>query len=255
MTRRRRRFATKSLALLICGTMAAALVSCKGSEQAAASAPRSSSTRASPAASGRADRAASNDIKQKLSRSTSLLMDSLQKPTTSYHFAFKAQENINSKFPADKTAKPEVGPYELEGDFTPDETNFTSVRGTQKAVHKAGKDDELARGMANLELIGPVTSTGLIMAFAQLVAQPSGSEALGGVEADKYQFDTTTAVGSTKAGLDIAKGLLTNIQSTRGTVWLEKSSGKLVKFNIDADFADNNNHAWKEHYDGELTRK
>ena len=211
----------------------------------------------SPASSASAGvgRAAPSDTKQKLQGCTKLLLDSLEKPTAPYHLSYKAQENINLKYPRDAAAKPEVGPVELEADISPDQINLTSVRGKQKTEHKAAKTDQLAWSMANLELIGPVTSTALMLAFGQMVAQPAGSGTAGGVSADKYEFDTATATGSTKAGLDIARGMITNLQSTKGTVWLEKSTGKLVKFDIDASFADQHSNSWQEHYEGEVTPK
>jgi len=49
--------------------------------------------------------------------------------------------------------------------------------------------------------------------------------------------------------------MITNLQSTKGTVWLEKSTGKLVKFDIAASFADQHSNSWQEHYEGEVTPK
>jgi len=199
--------------------------------------------------------APANDVKQKLGRCTSLLMESFQKPTAAYHFSYKAQENINPKFPMNKTAKPEVGPVEIEADISPDQLNLASVRGKEKTDHKAGKTDQLGWGMANLELIGPVTSTGMMLAFGQMVAQPAGTGTAGGVDAERYDFDTNSATGTTKTGMDIARAMITNMQSSKGTVWLEKSTGKLVKFDIDASFADSQSNSWMEHYEGEVSLK
>jgi len=233
------------VAVLAGFTILAACSGSSGSSKTGSSAPASSARMAST----------NNDTKKKFQDCTKLLMDSLQKPTAPYHFSYKAQENINPKFPMDKTAKPEVGPVELEGDFSPDEISLTSVRGKEKTEHKAAKTDQLAWSMTALDTSGPILSTGMMLAFGQLVAQSSGSDSVGGVPADKYDFDTSSATGSTKAGLDIAKAMLTNIQSTKGTVWIEKSTGKLVKFNIDADYADKNSNSWKEHYEGVVTPK
>jgi hypothetical protein len=245
---------TKSLALLACPLIAGSLA-CKSSTSTSSSARSASTPSSSPPAShvsARADRATSNDTKRKFSDCTRLLMESLQKPTTPYRFSYKAQENINPKFPMDKTAKPEMGPVEVVADSTGDDINITTVRGQKKTAHRAAKTDELAWSMATLELIGPVAGTGILLAFGQPVAQAAGSDTVGGVAADKYDFDTSMATGSTKAGLEIAKSMLTSIQSTKGTIWLEKSTGRLVKFNIDADFADRNNTSWKEHHEGEV---
>ena len=236
--------------LVIAGSLA-----CQSSKPASSS-TRSSSTPGSstPAsfASARADRDTGNDTRRKFGDCTKLLLESLEKPTAPFRFSYKAQENINPKFPADKTAKPEVGPVEVVADSTPDQIAITVVRGNKKTEQKAAKTDQLAWSMATLELIGPVAGTGVLLAFGQPVAQPAGSDTVGGVAADKYDFDTSTATGTTKAGLEIAKSMLTSIQSTRGTIWLEKSTGKLVKFNIDTDFADRNNTSWKEHHEGEV---
>jgi hypothetical protein len=242
----------KALAALACLAMIALLAGCHnagpGSEGKGSTAPPASSASAGVVRPP-------SDVKQKLQRCTSLLMESLQKPTASYHFSYKAQENINPKFPMDKTSKPEVGPVEVEADISPDQINLTSLRGRQKTEQKAAKTDQLAWSMANLETIGPVTSTAIMLAFGQLVAQPAGSGTAGGVDADKYEFDTSTATGTTKTGMDIARSMITNLVVSKGTVWLEKSTGKLVKFDIDASFADQRSNAWNERYEGEVTLK
>jgi hypothetical protein len=245
---------TVGLALLACLVIAGS-PACKGSTSTSSSTRSASTPGSSPPASfasARADRATSNDTKRKFGDCTRLLLESLEKPTAPFRFSYKAQENINPKFPADKTAKPEVGPVEVVADSTADELNITIVRGNKKTEQRAAKTDQLAWSMATMELIGPVAGTGILLAFGQPVAQATGSDTVGGVAADKYDFDTSTATGTTKAGLEIAKSMLTSIQSTRGTVWLEKSTGKLVKFNIDTDFADKNKTAWKEHHEGEV---
>lgn len=209
----------------------------------------------SPVSSALRERAMGSDTSKKLQNCTKLLMDSLEKPTSPFHFSYKAQQNINSKYPMDKTAKPEVGPVELQADVSPEELDITETRGGKRSEHKAKKSDEAAWAFAQLDLLGPLTNTGFVLAFGQLVARPAGSDTVGGVATDKYDFDTSTATGSTKVSLDIAKGIITNIQSTKGTVWLDKSTGRLVKFNLDGDFADKAGHAWKEHYEGEVAPK
>ncbi len=244
---------TRGIKAIACCAMILLLADCKN---AGTGADGKGGT-ASPASSASVGvaRPASGDIKQRLQHCTTLLMESLQKPTASYHFSYKAQENINPKFPMDKTAKPEVGPVEVEADVSPDQVSLTSLRGTQKTEQQATKADQLAWSMTNLELIGPVTSTAIMLAFGQMVAEPAGSGTAGGVDADKFEFDTSTATGTTKTGMDIARSMITNLQSTKGAVWLEKSTGKLVKFDIDASFANQQANSWKEHYEGEVTLK
>ncbi len=201
------------------------------------------------------ERSGANDASQKLQNCTKLLIDSIEKPTRSFHFTYKGQENINPRYPMDKTAKPEVGPVEVQADVSPEEIDVTSTRGKQRSTHKAKKGDEGAWAFAQLDLLGPMTGTGILLAFGQAVARPAGSETAGGVPADKYEFDTSTATGPTKVGLDMAKGMITNVDNTKGTVWLEKGTGRLAKFNMDADFKDKTGNSWKEHYEGEVTPK
>ncbi len=99
---------TRGIKAIACCAMILLLADCKN---AGTGADGKGGT-ASPASSASVGvaRPASGDIKQRLQHCTTLLMESLQKPTASYHFSYKAQENINPKFPMDKTAKPEVGP-------------------------------------------------------------------------------------------------------------------------------------------------
>jgi hypothetical protein len=56
-------------------------------------------------------------------------------------------------------------------------------------------------------------------------------------------------------GLAAARMVLTTIGDCKGMVWIAKDSGLLIRFNVDADYRDQNNHAWKEHYEGEVTPK
>jgi hypothetical protein len=49
--------------------------------------------------------------------------------------------------------------------------------------------------------------------------------------------------------------VVTTIKDCKGTAWIAEDSGLLIKFNIDADYQDKNNHSWKEHYEGMVTPK
>jgi hypothetical protein len=210
---------------------------------------------AAPITTARMERAVSSDLSKTIGESSRLLMDFLEKPTAAYHFSYKAQENINMKYPMDKSAKPEVGPVEVQVDGSPDEINLASVRGNKKTEHKAKKGDELAWSMAQLAIVGPVGNVGIVLAFGQLAARPTGSETVGGAPADRYDFDTAGAMGANKAAFEIARSMISNLQSTKGTIWIDKASRRLTKFNIDTDLADKVGNAWKEHYEGELTLK
>jgi hypothetical protein len=179
----------------------------------------------------------------------------MSKPTKSFHFSCKGQENISEKYMRDKTQAPEVGPVALEADISPDEVDVTQTRSQTTKVSKAKKGDEMNWAMNSLVLIGAITSPNFSIAIGSSVASSPSPDMVGTTPADKYTFDTSTATGPQKIGLDAVRSMLTNIKETKGTAWIAKDSGVMVKFNIDTDYLDKNGHAWQEHYEGEVTPK
>ncbi len=109
--------------------------------------------------------------------------------------------------------------------------------------------------LANMTLLGLMTNVNFSIAVGSTVSSLPSSDMLGTSLADKYTFDTKQANPSQKMGLDVARGMLAPIQESAGTAWIARNSGLLVKFNIDTDYLDKNGHAWKEHYEGEVTPK
>lgn len=196
-----------------------------------------------------------NEIVKKMSESSKILMDNMKDPKAPFRFAYKGQQNINNRFPMDKTAKPEIGTVSLDADLSPGEIDITEMRGEKKSETKAKKASDLDWSMAQLSLIGALTNPTFAMAVGSPVVSSAGSDSAGGTSCDKYVFDTTTATGSQKAGMEIAKSMLTNIKDAKGTVWVAQNTGQLTKFNIDVDYADKNGNAWAEHYEGETTPK
>ncbi|MGA3323429.1 MAG: hypothetical protein ABSF45_03075 [Terriglobia bacterium] len=192
---------------------------------------------------------------RRLSDGANKLMDAMNKPKTSFHFSFKGQENINDKFIRDQTQQPQVGPVALQADISPEEISLTETRGSTTKTSKAKKGDEMNWAMANLTTLGTMTSPNFVIAVASAVAAPPSTDLVGATPADKFTFDTTTATPSQKMGLDAARMVLTTIKDCKGTAWIAKESGLLIKFNVDADYLDKYNRAWKEHYEGEVTPK
>jgi hypothetical protein len=178
-------------------------------------------------------------------------MDAMSKPTGSFHFSFKGQENISK----DKTQPPEVGPVALQADISPEEINLTDTRGSTTKTSKAKKGDDISWAMANLTTLGVMINPDFAIAVASSVTSPPSTDLVGTTLADKFTFDTTHATPAQKMGLDAARAVMTNIRDCKGEAWIAKDSGLLIKFNIDADYLDKNNHAWKEHYEGAVTPK
>jgi hypothetical protein len=189
----------------------------------------------------------------RLSDGATKLMDAMDKPTKSFHFSFKGEENINMKYQQDKTQAPKVGPVALLAEISPEEISLTETRGSTTTTSKAKKGDDMSWAMANLTTLGVMTSPNFAIAVGSSVTSSPVTDLVGAIPADKFTFDTKAANPSQKVGLDAARSILTTIKDCKGTAWIAKDSGLLIKFNIDTDYVDKNNHAWTEHYEGEVT--
>jgi hypothetical protein len=93
----------------------------------------------------------------------------------------------------------------------------------------------------------------LVIALGASVTSPPSTDLVGMIAADRFTFDTAAPTPSQKLGLERARMVVTTIKGCRGTVWIAEDSGQLIKFNIDADYQDQNNQAWSEHYEGVVT--
>ncbi len=192
---------------------------------------------------------------RRLNNGATKLIDAMNKPTTSFHFSFKGQENIDDRFAADQTQQPLVAPVALEADISPEELDLVETRGSTKREIKAKWGDETNWAMANVTTLGTLTNPNLVIAVASGVATPPVADLVGLAPADEYTFDTSAATPSQKVGLKAARMVLSTIKDCKGTAWISKDSGVLIKFNIDADYVDRYNRAWREHYEGEVTPK
>ena len=210
--------------------------------------------RSRPSTTAITERAQGSDAGKKIQDGWKALMDACEKPADSFHFSYKAQKNVNPKYPMDKTAKPEVGPEEIEADISPEEINLKETHGTKKSSASAKKSDQLGWATAQLSMLGALGGPGIAMGYASAVARPAGSENVGTVSADKYEFDTSTASASQKTAYAMMQGMF-NYTGVKGAAWVDKKSGRLVKFNLDTDLSDKAGNSWKEHDEGEVTPK
>lgn len=192
---------------------------------------------------------------RRLSAGANKLVDALTKPTETFHFSFKGEQNLNDKYPEDKTQSPKVGPVTLEMDVSPEVRNIVETRGETRTTTRVAKTDEVNNAMANLALLGVMSEVNFSIALGSAVASSPSSDAVGTVPADKFTFDTSQANPTQKTALDIARAMLTTIQNTKGSAWIARDSGRMIKFNIDTDYEGKDGHAWKEHYEGDVTPK
>jgi hypothetical protein len=195
---------------------------------------------------------------RKIGDANKVLMDSLTKPNSAFHYSYQAQKNINPKYPRDPAAKPEVGPVSIEADVSPDELSVATVEGKKKTATKAKKTDQINWAMAQLSLTTSMLDPGMDLAFASPVAESAGTETVGSMAANKYSFDTSQASATQKTGIAIAQGMLggkVKIGSLKGTCWVDQASGKLVKYTIDSELSDQSGNSWKEHEEMLVTPK
>ncbi len=195
---------------------------------------------------------------KKVSDGMRLMMDSINKPEAPLHFSFKANENVNPKFPMTNGELPRLGPVTVEAELSQDEVTVAENRDGKQSQSKGSKSDAAAIGLAKLGVLGCMLEVTFPFAFAGPTAEAAGSDVVGGMPTDKYNMDTTTANATTQAGLamlgDMFNGKV-KIKSVKGSAWLEKSTGRLVKFNLDADLSTRDGYNWQEHYEAMVTPK
>jgi hypothetical protein len=193
---------------------------------------------------------------ERLSDGASKLMAAMKKPIEPFHFSYKGQENVNPPYPQNKTQLPRLGPVNLQADVSPEQISVTVKRGSTTKISNAKYGDEVNWSIANQAALGVMTNPTLVIAVGASVTSPPSTDLVGTALADRFEFDTTNAATPTqKEGLERARLVLTTIKDCKGTAWIAKDSGMLIKFRIDADYLDKDNHAWKEHYEGDVTPK
>ena len=194
-----------------------------------------------------------SQVKEKrLTRCVQVLVESMKNPQQSFHFSFKGQENLNPRFPKETSAKPDIGPVVLQADFTPGAVRLVSTRGKLKTEQKARKGEEPAWSLAQLDLLSALASTSFAMALGSSAAQTAGNGNVAGFPAEEFKFDTKTATGAEAVGVQMTRSMLTHLKDVEGSAWLATDTGRLLKFNIDADYADSHGRTWKERYEGEV---
>lgn len=233
--------------MLAAGTMAAVVAGCqsKAGPSSGFSAPLSGHS------SGAQD-------SKKVSDGIKLLMDSIDKPQAPLHFSYQATENVNPKFPMTNGELPRLGPVSVEADISPDEVSVTENRDGKQSEAKGSKSDAGAYGLAKLGVLGCMLDVTFPFAYAGPTAAAAGSDSVGGVATDKYDMDTTTANASTQAAMAMLGGMLNGklkVKSVKGSAWLEKSTGRLVKFDLSTELSMQDGHSWDEHYQVTVTPK
>jgi hypothetical protein len=184
---------------------------------------------------------------QRLNDGASKLIDAMKTPSESFHFSFEAEENLTS----DQSEPPDVGNVALEADITPEVIHMKETRGKETKATNAESSDEVKWEMAHMTMVRLMSNPMLVIAVGASIANPPSEDLVGSIAADKFVFDTASELTpAQKVGLGRARTVVSSIQSCKGTAWIAKDSGELVKFNIDAEYQDKNAQAWHEHFEG-----
>ncbi len=184
---------------------------------------------------------------QRLNDGASKLTDAMKKPSESFHFSYQAEENLT----IDPIDPPDVGKVALEADVTLEEIHLKETRGKVTEATKAESGNEVKWEMAHMTMVRLMSNPMLVIAVGASIANPPSEDLVGSIAADKFVFDTASELTpAQKVGLGRARTVISSIQSCKGTAWIAKDSGELVKFDIDAQYQDKNAHAWHEHYEG-----
>jgi hypothetical protein len=191
-----------------------------------------------------------------------LLLEALTKPADSFHFSFKGQMNTNHEWPRVAGSKPRVEPVTLEADISPDLVALTTVKDGKPVTSTAKKGDNMDWAMMPMVFLGPMTEANMSMAFASPAAHLAGTETVNGFDAEKYEFNTATAGPTEKTAIEAAKKMLGKMLNAaleygdiKGTTWVDKATGRMVKFNIDNQVHDKAGNSCAQHVEGEVTAK
>jgi len=185
-------------------------------------------------------------------------MEAINKPTVPTHFSYTAQENINPKFPQAAGSKPQVGAVQMEADIAPDKLSVSTTTNGQKKQAAAETADKMGTATGRLDVLTTLVNGNFTLAFGGVAAQPAGSENVGAVAADRYDINTATADATTQAGFQTAAAMLsgkTKVQSVKGSVWIDKATGRLVRYNVDTQFSDSTGDNWSEHHELLVTQQ
>lgn len=189
-------------------------------------------------------------LQRKFGEAAPNLMKALTEPTEALHFSYKAQAQVNPKYPMDAGAKPEVGPLGMEADVSPDVVTYEASKGDKKDTKSAKKEDQLAWSLAKLPLMGPMMNVSMLLAY--------GSPAARSADGVTWTFDSRTMGAAERTGMAMAQSMLrgkVKVEQIYGTLSIDPASGRLATFSLDVEMKDEAGNAWKEHHEGKAGKK
>lgn len=190
--------------------------------------------------------------------------DTITKPTGSFHLSFKKEE-------ADGTS------FSLEEDVTPSAMNGQETQVYPKTQSDPGGTKVFPRNATAGSHEWVMTANGIQLAYlnpmdirdAQDSVKYVSDEQVGGYAARRYDFDLSQLPASDRAGTVLGgrllggivnnatggKGAVMKDYNVKGSVWLAKDDGRMVKFVYDyvTTFTDGTQKT--SHHEGLVTKK
>ncbi len=189
-------------------------------------------------------------LQRKFGEAAPNLMKALTEPTEALHFSYKAETQINPKYPMDASAKPEIGPTGMEAEVSPEVVTYEVSKGDKKETKSAKKEDQLAWSLAKLPLMGPMMNVSMLLAY--------GSPAARSVDGVTWTFDSRTMGAAERTGMAMAQSMLrgkVKVEQIYGSLSIDPTNGRLATFSLDAEMKDEAGNAWKEHHEGKAGKK
>ncbi len=186
------------------------------------------------------------------------LANSLEKPAAPFHIALKksGSDGFTYECDADVSSDGIVG---KETDFAP----------TTKVGTDTFPANTTVKELKGTPLGSPswgYVRGGMVMAYmnghigeAQQGVKYVGDEQIGGYDARRYDFDLANVDATIKQAMKIGNAMPGTRQTKdfnmKGSAWIAKDDGRMVKFSYDNTFTFSNGEIDTTHYEGVVTRK
>lgn len=186
------------------------------------------------------------------------LQDSLGKPAGPFHVSFKKSgtDGFTTQCDADVSSDGIVGKQtdfapttKVGSDTFPAHTNVRDLKGTPVGSPEWG----YARG----NIIGAYLNGHI--GDAQEGVKYVGDEQTGGYEARHYDFDLANVDATIKKAMNLGNAMpgarQTKDFNMKGSAWIAKDDGRMVKFAYDMTFTFADGSTDTTHYEGAVTKK
>ena len=199
-----------------------------------------------------------------------MLGDSIKKPTSSFHISLKETNSDGTS----ASVEADVSPDSIKGQHTSTSPK-SHLGGMDVGGTKAFPIDATGPGTPQwVDTVGEIelpyfNTTMNGMRDAAAAAKYVGEEQVGGYEARRYDFDLANAPAGTKTPTLLAgkwlggvmkgamggKGATLKDYNVKGSAWLAKDDGRMVKFQYDYISIFDDGTQSVTHYEGIVTKK